>query len=232
MKVGYGLLKTSIGKEIDSYEKIKESEQLARWVADAAASRNLTAYEKWIKRPVDLMISLSAATITAPLVATAALLIKLESPGPALFRQIRVGRNLSEFTVLKLRTMRHGNNSTGQVFAGNPDTTRFGAILRRFKIDELPQLYNVIQGDMSLVGPRPFLTEMVPESDENGRYRFLVRPGLTGLAQTNGNVALSWPSRWRYDRDYVENVTIRTDAGIMLKTIAVILTGEQRWVKE
>lgn len=207
------------------------TDSVALWVASEMERRRPTFYERWGKRPLDLAIAVPAALLTAPVVTLAAVLIKLESPGSALFRQVRVGRSLSEFTVFKLRTMREGNTAKGQVLAGDPDTTKVGEVLRRWKIDELPQLYNVVLGSMSLVGPRPLLPTTVDEVDENGRHRFLVRPGLTGLAQTNGNVSLSWPQRWRYDRLYVEGVTFGRDVVILIKTVAVIVTGEHGWVK-
>lgn len=201
------------------------------WIGSRLSEREQSHYERFVKRPLDLVIAVPAAIVTVPVLALAAVLIKVDSPGPVLFRQARVGRGLTEFTTLKLRTMREGNAAEGQVLADNPDVTRVGRGLRRLKIDELPQLYNVILGDMSLVGPRPFLPQQIQEVDENGRYRFLVRPGLTGLAQTNGNVALSWPQRWRYDRAYVERVTLKQDLAILAKTALVVLVGEQRWKK-
>lgn len=114
-----------------------------------------------------------------------------------------------------------------EILADHPDVTPVGRLLRRFKVDELPQLFNVIRGDMSLVGPRPCLPETVSEFDCNGEARLAVRPGLTGLAQVNGNVHLSWPERWKYDRYYVENLSIQLDCKILFKTLLVIVFGEQ-----
>lgn len=123
---------------------------------------------------------------------------------------------------------------TGEIRDSGADVgvTRAGYWLRRFKIDELPQLWNVLVGDMSLVGPRPAMPQQLDELDEVGRMRLLVRPGLTGLAQVNGNIFLTWPQRWQFDRQYVENVTFITDVGIMLRTALVILLGERRFAKE
>lgn len=197
------------------------------WVQQEILNRNSSFYEKYGKRIFDVCVAVTAGIAVAPVVATAALAVKIETPGPVLFRQQRVGKGLTTFNIYKLRTMRHGNRSTGEVLPGNPDTTRVGRVLRRLKIDELPQIFNVLRGEMSIVGPRPLLAETLEEVTEDGRHRFLVKPGLTGHAQTNGNITLSWPVRWRYDRIYVDNLSFSFDIRILLKTLSVILFGEK-----
>lgn len=205
---------------------------VSSWLADEFSSRRQSFYEKWGKRPIDIIIALPMALISAPIVAASSVLVKIDSRGPIFFQQARVGKNLEVFTVLKLRTMRHGNSHTGQVHSSSSEVTRIGRLLRRLKIDELPQIYNVLRGDMSLVGPRPCLPSTVQDVDENGRYRFLVRPGLSGLAQTNGNASISWSRRWVFDREYVESMSLRQDIAIIFRTIAVIALGERRLAGE
>lgn len=119
-----------------------------------------------------------------------------------------------------------------EILKNDAEVTRVGKILRRFKIDELPQLINVLKGDMSLVGPRPGLPRQINEFNDDGIFRIQVRPGLTGLAQINGNIHLSWPERWKYDRHYVENVSFLLDLKIIFKTFFIIIYGEDKFVKK
>ena len=201
-------------------------------LAEMARVRKPGPYERWGKRVLDLAVALPIAAIAAPVLSIAAVAVKVGSPGPILFRQARVGKGAREFTIYKMRTMVHGNTADGQVLAGNPDVTRVGALLRRLKLDELPQVVNVLAGQMSLVGPRPCLASTAAEADENGRRRFLVTPGLTGLAQVNGNVHLSWPQRWELDRRYVDSVSLRSDLAILGRTISIVLGGEDLPLKK
>lgn len=119
-----------------------------------------------------------------------------------------------------------------EILKNDSEVTKVGSFLRRFKIDEMPQLLNVLKGDMSLVGPRPGLARQINEFNDDGRARLLVRPGLTGLAQINGNIYLSWPERWKHDRKYVENVSFLLDLKIILKTFSIIFHGEEKYVKK
>lgn len=208
--------------------KVAKQQATELWIKQATVARSSSYYEKCGKRLFDVCLATAAAVAVSPVVLASALAVKAETPGPVIFRQTRVGKGLSTFTIYKLRTMRHGNNSSGEVLSGNPDTTRVGRVLRRLKIDELPQIYNVLRGEMSVVGPRPFLPEMIEDLQDEGKYRFLVKPGLTGHAQTNGNIALSWPQRWHYDKVYVENMSFLFDIKILAKTLLVILFGEER----
>ena len=184
-------------------------------------------YRLAFKRLLDIVVSAVALLLLAPFFLLIAAIVRLESPGPALFRQDRLGQGGSVFTLYKFRTMSHAPRVVSrEIFADNPELTRTGRWLRRLKIDELPQLWNVLRGDMSLVGPRPAMPEQIEVLNAAGRRRLEVRPGLTGLAQVNGNIHLPWEERWRYDRRYVEEISFRLDAGILWKTIAVIVLGE------
>jgi lipopolysaccharide/colanic/teichoic acid biosynthesis glycosyltransferase len=123
-------------------------------------------------------------------------------------------------------------NSDHEILKGDTEVTRVGYILRRLKIDELPQLVNILKGDMALVGPRPGLPIQLKEYNEDGKIRLMVRPGLTGLAQINGNIFLSWPERWKYDRKYVESVSFILDLIIIFKTIIIVFAGEEKFVNK
>ena len=146
-------------------------------------------YCHWLKRILDVLLACLGILILAPLLLTAALLVLATSRGPIFFAQTRVGRNGRTFLLYKFRSMYdRPRTALSEIFVDNQEVTGVGYFLRRFKIDELPQLWNVIKGDMSLIGPRPCLPERVSEFDSNGIVRLDVRPGLTGLAQVNGNI--------------------------------------------
>jgi len=185
------------------------------------------------KRLLDLAISVPIAMAIAPVLALSALLIKLDSRGPIFFVQERLGRYGSTFRTYKFRTMTdRPRTAHSEVLPGHGEVTRIGHWLRRFKIDELPQLLNVLNGDMSIIGPRPALPDAITTYDDNGLRRLLERPGLTGLAQVNGNIYLSWPERWVYDAQYVDSLSFVSDIAIVLKTIAVVLLGEDRFLNK
>jgi lipopolysaccharide/colanic/teichoic acid biosynthesis glycosyltransferase len=184
---------------------------------------------RW-KRVFDVVVALLGLTVSLPVFVLVPLAIKLDSRGPAFFIQPRLGRHGRVFSLYKFRTMFDApRESTQEVLPGNPDVTALGRFLRRFKIDELPQLWNVLRGDMSIVGPRPALPRQARDLDEIGRVRLEVRPGLTGLAQVHGNVYLSWPDRWRYDRDYVMRMSPSLDLWILRQTVLVAVCGERRF---
>lgn len=187
-------------------------------------------YPRWGKRLFDVLLAAPALLALLPIMGLCWVLIRLTSPGPALFRQMRLGRHGRLFALQKFRTMTDKPRVPDrEIVAGDPEVTAVGAWLRRFKLDELPQLFSVVRGDLSLVGPRPALPSQREELDEYGVRRLLVRPGVTGLAQVNGNISLSWKERWRYDAQYVARVSFSLDAWIILKTIAVVLLGEERF---
>ena len=181
------------------------------------------------KRVFDVFVAAPLLLASSPLLLASAVAISITSDGPVLFKQRRVGREGVPFDILKLRTMTHTieeRRPTNEVRAGDPEVTPVGNILRRLKIDELPQLWNVLIGDMSLVGPRPALPCQVSAYDETARQRLAVRPGLTGLAQINGNVFLPWEERWKWDTEYVRCVSFALDLRILSRTLAVIVLGE------
>jgi undecaprenyl phosphate N,N'-diacetylbacillosamine 1-phosphate transferase len=185
-------------------------------------------YRRIFKRIFDLLISVILSVLFTPLFIVVSVLIKLESRGPVLFIQERIGYHGKIFHILKFRTMTNRiRTEHEEVFADHPEITRIGKILRRFKVDELPQLTNIIRGNMSLVGPRPALPSQLESLNKDGRRRLEVRPGLTGLAQVNGNILMSWPERWVYDRKYVDNISFLLDLKIILKTFRIIITGER-----
>lgn len=167
------------------------------------------------KRLIDVLLAGSALLLTAPLLAIAALAVRVTLGRPVLFRQERAGLYGQPFTVLKLRTMRHGSGTDAERLTG------CGAIMRNWSIDELPQLVNVLRGDMSLVGPRPLPTGYLPLYNPEQRRRHDVRPGITGWAQINGRNTVDWPERLAFDIDYVERRNLRFDLWILLRTLAV-----------
>lgn len=190
-------------------------------------------YSSFLKPFLDFLMSLFCLLVASPLLIAAMILIRITSAGPIFFSQERLGKNGNTFSLLKLRTMTHKERKTAEeIFAGNPDVTLVGRALRRFKIDELPQLVNVLRGEMSFVGPRPAMPEQLAEYDETSKKRLLVRPGLTGLSQISGNIYLTWPERWKLDVEYVYNLSLGLDSWILLKTIPIVLLGEHRFKKK
>jgi len=178
---------------------------------------------------MDRLVAAVLLLIVAPVLLIAALAVRVESPGPVLFRQVRVGWREQPFDILKLRSMHVDPMRVDeQTRAGSKGVTKVGALIRRFKIDEIPQLFNVLWGDMAMIGPRPCLPDLLAEMDEVAKRRFDVRPGLTGLAQVSGNIELTWQQRWLYDVQYVERASFALDLKIFVRTIAVVLLGERR----
>ncbi len=166
--------------------------------------------------------------VTAPLLALAAVAIRVESRGPVFYRQRRVGRAGEPFELWKLRTMVPGAESMGAgiyVLDGDTRITRVGRMLRRFSLDELPNLVNVLRGDMAIVGPRPTVQEQVDRYTDRQRRRLEVKPGITGWAQINGRTSLPWPDRIELDVWYVEHRSIRLDLRILARTARMLATG-------
>jgi lipopolysaccharide/colanic/teichoic acid biosynthesis glycosyltransferase len=181
-----------------------------------------------MRRIMDVTVSALALVLCAPLLAVAIAAIRLESPGPAIYRQRRIGRDGQPFDVLKLRTMVDGAEHLGAGLAVNQDDpriTRVGTLLRRTSIDELPNLVNVLRGDMSLVGPRPTIPIQVQQYTERQRGRLAVRPGITGWAQVNGRTSLPWSERIELDLWYIEHRSLRLDAHILWRTLRIVLGG-------
>jgi lipopolysaccharide/colanic/teichoic acid biosynthesis glycosyltransferase len=181
-----------------------------------------------VTRALDVLVSALGLVITAPLLAVAALAIRLETRGPAIYRQRRVGRDGVEFDMLKLRTMRVGSDPVGvgtAVSADDPRVTRVGRTLRRFYLDEIPNLVNVLRGEMALVGPRPTIPAQVDLYTEHQRRRLAVKPGITGWAQVNGRVAIDWDRRIDLDVYYVEHRSLGMDLRILARTAGLLLSG-------
>ena len=179
-------------------------------------------------RALDLLVASLALALAAPLLALAAILIKLESRGPVFYRQRRVGRGSEPFELWKLRTMVPGAEAMGAgiyVVEGDPRITRTGRVLRRFSLDELPNLVNVLRGEMAIVGPRPTVQEQVDRYTERQQRRLEVRPGITGWAQINGRASLPWPERIELDVWYVEHRSLRLDLRILARTVRMLVTG-------
>jgi lipopolysaccharide/colanic/teichoic acid biosynthesis glycosyltransferase len=180
------------------------------------------------KRALDLLAVAAGAVVAAPVVGVAMLLIRLETHGHAIYRQRRVGRDGVPFELYKLRTMVSGAERIGLGMAvdeGDERITRVGAALRRFSIDELPNLLNIARGEMSLVGPRPTLQAQVDRYSERQRRRLDARPGLTGWAQVNGRASLPWADRIELDIWYIEHASLRLDLHIIARSVHMAITG-------
>jgi len=181
-----------------------------------------------LNRAADVAVAGTALLVASPVLALAALAVKLQDGGPALYQQTRVGKGGADFELLKLRTMVVGAERQGAGFAvdeGDPRITGVGRILRRLSLDELPQLWNVVRGDMSVVGPRPTLRYQVDRYDERQLHRLDVKPGITGWAQIHGRARLAWAERIELDLWYVEHRSPRVDAQILLRTPGALLGG-------
>ena len=181
-----------------------------------------------MRRLFDIVVAGGALLVTAPLLAAALVAIRLESKGHPLYRQLRVGRDGREFDVLKLRTMVHGAEGIGAGMAvneGDPRITRVGAVLRRFSIDELPNLVNVLRGEMAVIGPRPTIPVQVAQYTDRQRGRLAVRPGITGWAQVQGRATLPWSERIELDLFYIEHRSWRLDAEVLRRTALMLVRG-------
>jgi len=182
-----------------------------------------------LQRALDLALAGPLAVLTAPVVALLAIAIRLESPGHPIYTQTRVGRDGELFQIYKLRTMVRGAEFTGAGLAiqeGDDRITRIGNLLRRYSLDELPNLWNVVRGEMSIVGPRPTLAVQVEQYSERQRGRLAVKPGITGWAQVNGRASLPWPERIELDLWYVEHRSFALDLDILKRTVRMVLGGE------
>jgi lipopolysaccharide/colanic/teichoic acid biosynthesis glycosyltransferase len=181
-----------------------------------------------IRRAIDVAAAAATLLVSAPLLVAAVLAIRLESPGRAIYRQRRAGKEGEAFDVFKLRTMVDGAEHIGAGLAVNANdsrVTRVGAILRRTSLDELPNLLNVLRGEMSLIGPRPTLPVQVDQYSERQRRRLEVKPGITGWAQVNGRASLPWAERIELDLYYIEHRSLALDLKILARTPAMVLGG-------
>jgi lipopolysaccharide/colanic/teichoic acid biosynthesis glycosyltransferase len=188
----------------------------------------LNAPRRGLPRWVDVALASLALVVTSPILLIAAVAIKLDSRGPVLYRQRRAGRDGTPFDLYKLRTMHPGADPIGvgtPVLEGDPRVTRAGRLLRRFSLDELPNLVNVIRGEMAVVGPRPTLQAQVELYTPHQRRRLEVKPGLTGWAQVNGRAGIPWEERIELDVWYVDNRSAALDLRILARTARLLLTG-------
>ena len=180
-------------------------------------------YRRFVKRGLDFVLSLCAVIVLSPVLAVLAILIRLKLGTPILFRQERPGRGGKIFTLCKFRTMTDKRDEKGDLLPDEVRLTKFGRLLRSTSLDELPELLNILKGDMSLIGPRPLLVRYLPWYTEEERHRHDVRPGRTGLAQVNGRNALGWEGRFAYDLEYVKHCSFLLDMKIIGMTVEKVL---------
>jgi len=180
-------------------------------------------YQRYIKRFIDILLSFFALVMLSPVLIIVAIMIRSKLGSPVIFRQERPGLNEKIFCLYKFRSMTDEKDEKGNFLPDEIRLTKFGKLLRSTSLDELPELWNILKGDMSLVGPRPLAKIYLSYYYDNERIRHNVRPGLTGLAQVNGRNSISWEEKFKYDIEYVNNVSIELDFRIILKTIQKVL---------
>ena len=183
-------------------------------------------YRKYIKRLLDFILSLFAIIILSPVLLIVALLVRIKLGAPVIFKQKRPGLNEKIFTLYKFRTMTDAKDEQGNLLPDEIRLTKFGKLLRSTSLDELPELFNILKGDMSIVGPRPLLVRYLSLYNEHQKHRHDVRPGFTGYAQCNGRNAISWEEKFDLDVYYTKNLTLFMDIKIIIKTIKVVLFRE------
>ena len=183
-------------------------------------------YRKYIKRPMDFVLSLIAIICLSPVMAVVAVLVRIKLGSPVIFAQERPGKGEKIFKMYKFRTMTDEKDENGNLLPDKVRLTKFGKLLRKTSLDELPELFCILKGDMSIVGPRPLLVSYLPYYTDEERHRHDVRPGLTGLAQVNGRNFLDWDDRLKMDVSYVEDVSFIADCQIILKTVMKIFKRE------
>lgn len=183
-------------------------------------------YEKYFKRSLDFILAAIALLVLSPLMAVTAVLVRIKLGSPVLFSQKRPGKDEKIFTLWKYRSMTSERGVDGELLPDEERLTDFGKALRSTSLDELPELFNILKGDMSVVGPRPLLVEYLPRYDESQKHRHDVRPGLTGLAQVRGRNELSWDEKFEDDVEYVNHITFLQDVKIIGNTIKTVLKRE------
>lgn len=180
-------------------------------------------YRVFLKRLLDIIISGSVLILLSPVLVLLAILIRINLGSPVIFTQERPGKNEKTFKLYKFRSMSNATDEKGELLPDELRLTRFGRLLRSTSLDELPELFNILKGDMSLIGPRPLLVKYLPWYTEEEKHRHDVRPGLTGLAQVNGRNALGWEDRFAYDLEYVNHLTFLMDVKIIGMTVGKVL---------
>lgn len=180
-------------------------------------------YKKFFKRFLDIIISLLGLIILSPVILILAILVRIKLGAPIFFKQERPGKDEKIFKLYKFRSMKDLKDENGQLLPDSERLTKFGKILRATSLDEIPELVNILKGEMSLIGPRPLAICYLPYYNETEKHRHDVRPGLTGLAQINGRNAINWDKRFAYDIEYVNNITFINDCKILFKTFYKVL---------
>ncbi len=183
-------------------------------------------YQKYIKRILDFVLSFTAFVVLSPVLLVTAALVRVKLGKPVIFRQERPGKDEKIFKLYKFRTMTDERDENGQLLPDDVRLTKFGKTLRSTSLDELPELWNIVKGDMSIVGPRPLLVRYLPLYNATQKHRHDVRPGFTGLAQVHGRNSISWEEKFDWDIRYVNHVTFFTDVKIILDTVRTVLKRE------
>lgn len=189
-------------------------------------NKNIGIYRIIFKRSMDILLSLLALLFLSPLIALVAVLVRIKLGSPVLFKQNRPGLNEKIFTMYKFRTMTDKRDENGELLPDSIRLTKFGRLLRNTSIDELPELLNIIKGDMSIVGPRPLLIQYLPLYNRFQKRRHEVRPGLSGLAQVSGRNAIGWENKFKLDIEYIDNISFIGDCKIILKTFIKVFHKE------
>lgn len=205
---------------------VKERIDEAKAPKGANKHKPYGVYEKYIKRPLDCSLSTGALIVLSPVLGVTALLVKTKLGSPVLFTQDRPGKDEKIFKLYKFRTMTDDRDEKGELLPDDVRLTKFGKALRATSLDELPELLNIIKGDMAVVGPRPLLVRYLDRYNEHQKRRHEVRPGFTGLAQVHGRNGISWEEKFDWDVEYVNTVTLINDITIIMKTIKVVLNRD------
>jgi sugar transferase EpsL len=193
---------------------------------DMRCGEEMSVYRRWGKRSLDLLAVLAASPFVLPVVIVVALAVRLQVGSPVFFRQVRPGYRAKPFVLLKFRTMNSARDEQGTLLSDEKRLTKLGGLLRRYSLDEVPQLWNVLIGDMSIVGPRPLLMQYLDRYTPEQARRHEVKPGVTGWAQVNGRNALSWEERFQQDVWYVDHLSVGVDLKIIAKTIRKVYLQE------
>nr|WP_270526373.1 sugar transferase [Longibaculum muris] len=183
-------------------------------------------YRRYIKRMLDFILSLMAIIILSPVLILVAILVRTKLGSPVIFKQKRPGKDEKIFTLYKFRTMTDERDEEGNLLPDDIRLTRFGKLLRSTSLDELPELFNILKGDMAIVGPRPLLVRYLPLYNEHQKHRHDVRPGFTGYAQVNGRNSITWEEKFNLDVEYTHKISFLLDLRIILKTIKVVVIRE------
>ena len=184
-------------------------------------------YEKYFKRPIDILCAFAAILVFSWLYIIVAILVRIKLGSPILFTQDRPGKDEKIFKLYKFRTMTDQKDEQGNLLPDYIRLTKFGKLLRSTSLDELPEAFNILKGDMSVIGPRPLLTQYLERYNQEQRQRHQVRPGLSGYAQVNGRNAITWEQKFKYDVDYVNQITFLGDVKIVLQTIGKVFIKQE-----